>query len=43
MLALRAVTSTGGMIAHSDAFDHGFLAKCATRIIDECRGINRVI
>ncbi len=42
VLALRAVTSTDGMTADSYPFEHAFLAKCATRIINECRGINRV-
>ncbi|MBM3485906.1 MAG: glutamine-hydrolyzing GMP synthase [Alphaproteobacteria bacterium] len=40
--ALRAVTSTDGMTADSFAFDHAFLARVATRIINEVRGINRV-
>ena len=42
VLTLRAVTSTDGMTAESYPFEHAFLAKCATRIINECRGINRV-
>jgi GMP synthase (glutamine-hydrolysing) len=41
--ALRAVTSTDGMTADSYPFDHAFLAKVATRIINEVRGINRVV
>ncbi|RMD61141.1 MAG: glutamine-hydrolyzing GMP synthase, partial [Alphaproteobacteria bacterium] len=41
--ALRAVTSTDGMTADSFAFDHAFLAHVATRIINEVRGINRVV
>ena len=41
--ALRAVTSTDGMTADSYPFDHGFLAATATRIINEVRGINRVV
>ncbi|HSE78010.1 MAG TPA: glutamine-hydrolyzing GMP synthase [Alphaproteobacteria bacterium] len=41
--ALRAVTSTDGMTAESFAFPHEFLAACATRIINEVRGINRVV
>ncbi len=41
--ALRAVTSTDGMTADSDPFDHAFLAHVATRIINEVRGINRVV
>jgi GMP synthase (glutamine-hydrolysing) len=43
VLALRAVTSTDGMTADSYPFDHAFLARCATRIINEVRGINRVV
>ncbi|MSP50013.1 MAG: glutamine-hydrolyzing GMP synthase [Alphaproteobacteria bacterium] len=43
VLALRAVTSTDGMTAESYPFEHAFLAKCATRIINEVRGINRVV
>jgi GMP synthase (glutamine-hydrolysing) len=41
--ALRAVTSTDGMTADSFAFDHSFLAAVATRIVNEVRGINRVV
>ncbi len=41
--ALRAVTSTDGMTADSYPFDHEFLAATATRIINEVRGINRVV
>ncbi|MDH3595680.1 MAG: glutamine-hydrolyzing GMP synthase [Rhodospirillales bacterium] len=41
--ALRAVTSTDGMTADSYPFDHAFLAMTATRIINEVRGINRVV
>ena len=40
--ALRAVTSTDGMTADYYPFDHGFLGRAATRIINEVRGINRV-
>ncbi len=43
VLALRAVTSVDGMTADSYPFDHGFLAHVATRIINEVRGINRVV
>ncbi len=43
VLALRAVTSVDGMTAESFAFDHAFLARVATRIINEVRGINRVV
>jgi GMP synthase (glutamine-hydrolysing) len=41
--ALRAVTSTDGMTADYYPFDHGFLGRVATRIINEVRGINRVV
>ncbi len=43
VLALRAVTSVDGMTAESFAFDHAFLARVATRLINEVRGINRVV
>ncbi len=41
--ALRAVASTDGMTADSFPFPHDFLARTATRIINEVRGINRVV
>ncbi|MBP6014380.1 MAG: glutamine-hydrolyzing GMP synthase [Alphaproteobacteria bacterium] len=41
--ALRAVTSTDGMTADSYPFEHAFLSKVATRIINEVKGINRVV
>lgn len=41
--ALRAVTSTDGMTADSYPFEHEFLSRVATRIINEVRGINRVV
>jgi GMP synthase (glutamine-hydrolysing) len=40
--ALRAVTSSDGMTADSYPFEHAFLARTATRIVNEVRGINRV-
>jgi len=43
VLALRAVTSTDGMTAESYPFDHGFLTHVATRIINEVRGVSRVV
>jgi GMP synthase (glutamine-hydrolysing) len=43
VLALRAVTSLDGMTAESYPFEHAFLAACATRIINEVKGINRVV
>ena len=41
--ALRAVTSTDGMTADTYPFDHEFLSRVANRIINEVRGINRVV
>ncbi len=41
--ALRAVTSTDGMTADWYTFDHDFLARVASRIVNEVRGINRVV
>jgi GMP synthase (glutamine-hydrolysing) len=41
--ALRAVTSTDGMTADSYPFEHAFLSRVATRIINEVKGINRVV
>lgn len=41
--ALRAVTSTDGMTADYYPFDHDFLGRVANRIINEVRGINRVV
>jgi GMP synthase (glutamine-hydrolysing) len=41
--ALRAVTSTDGMTADSYPFEHAFVAGVATRIINQVRGINRVV
>ena len=41
--ALRAVTSTDGMTADYYDFSHDFLGRTATRIINEVRGINRVV
>jgi GMP synthase (glutamine-hydrolysing) len=43
VLGLRAVTSVDGMTAESYPFEHAFLARVATRIINEVRGINRVV
>jgi len=40
--ALRAVTSVDGMTAEVYPFDMAFLARTATRIVNEVRGINRV-
>ena len=41
--ALRAVTSVDGMTADIYPFDAAFLSRCATRIINEVAGINRVV
>jgi GMP synthase (glutamine-hydrolysing) len=41
--ALRAVTSTDGMTADVFAFDPTFLSRVATRIVNEVKGINRVV
>ena len=40
--ALRAVTSTDGMTADYYPFEHDFLGRVSTRIINEVKGINRV-
>ena len=41
--ALRAVTSSDGMTADFYPFDMNFLGRAATRIINEVRGVNRVV
>jgi GMP synthase (glutamine-hydrolysing) len=41
--ALRAVTSEDGMTADYFPFGHEFLAQTATRIVNEVKGINRVV
>jgi GMP synthase (glutamine-hydrolysing) len=43
VLALRAVTSTDGMTADFFPFDMAFLGRAATRIINEVKGVNRVV
>ena len=43
VLALRAVTSTDGMTADVYPFDAAFLARVATRIVNEVPGVNRVV
>ena len=43
VLALRAVTSVDGMTADFYPFDMNFLSRAATRIINEVKGINRVV
>ncbi|MCI4678756.1 glutamine-hydrolyzing GMP synthase [Rhodoblastus acidophilus] len=41
--ALRAVTSVDGMTADFFPFDMNFLGRAATRIINEVKGVNRVV
>ena len=41
--ALRAVTSSDGMTADSYPFSHDFLSHVATRIVNEVKGVNRVV
>ena len=43
MCGLRAVTSVDGMTADIYPFAAAFLSGCATRIINEVKGINRVV
>jgi GMP synthase (glutamine-hydrolysing) len=43
VLALRAVTSTDGMTADFFPFQMDFLGRVATRIINEVKGVNRVV
>ena len=43
VLALRAVTSTDGMTAEVFPFPGDFLPRVATRIVNEVRGVNRVV
>ena len=43
VLALRAVTSSDGMTADYYPFPHDFLGRVATRIINEVKGVNRVV
>jgi len=43
VLALRAVTSTDGMTADYYPFPHDFLGRCATRIINQVKGVSRVV
>jgi len=43
VLALRAVTSTDGMTADFFEFPWDVLGRCATRIVNEVRGVNRVV
>jgi GMP synthase (glutamine-hydrolysing) len=41
--ALRAVTSSDGMTADYYPFEHSFLGRVSTRIVNEVKGINRVV
>jgi GMP synthase (glutamine-hydrolysing) len=43
VVGLRAVTSTDGMTADFYPFDMKFLGAIATRIINEVKGVNRVV
>jgi GMP synthase (glutamine-hydrolysing) len=43
VVGLRAVTSTDGMTADFYSFDMKFLGHVATRIINEVKGVNRVV
>jgi GMP synthase (glutamine-hydrolysing) len=43
VLGLRAVTSVDGMTADFYPFDMGFLGRVATRIVNEVKGVNRVV
>jgi GMP synthase (glutamine-hydrolysing) len=43
VVGLRAVTSTDGMTADFYRFDMDFLGQVATRIINEVKGVNRVV
>jgi GMP synthase (glutamine-hydrolysing) len=43
VVALRAVTSTDGMTADWYHFPHDLLGRISTRIINEVRGVNRVV
>jgi len=43
VIALRAVTSTDGMTADWFPFPHDALARISSRIINEVRGVNRVV
>jgi GMP synthase (glutamine-hydrolysing) len=43
VVGLRAVTSTDGMTADFYPFDMSFLGTVATRIVNEVKGVNRVV
>jgi hypothetical protein len=43
VVALRAVTSTDGMTADWFPFPHETIARISSRIINEVKGVNRVV
>ena len=43
VVGLRAVTSTDGMTADFYPFDPAFIGHVATRIVNEVKGVNRVV
>ena len=43
VIVLRAITSTDGMTADWFRFDSDFLSKVSNKIINNVRGINRVV
>ena len=43
VVGLRAVTSTDGMTADFYPFEMKFIGNVATRIINELKGVNRVV
>jgi GMP synthase (glutamine-hydrolysing) len=43
VVGLRAVASTDGMTADFYPFDMNFLGVVATRIVNEVKGVNRVV
>ena len=43
VVGLRAVTSSDGMTADFYPFDMKFIAHVATRIVNEVKGVNRVV
>jgi GMP synthase (glutamine-hydrolysing) len=43
VVGLRAVISTDGMTVDFHPFDMAFLGHVATRIVNEVKGVNRVV
>ena len=43
VVGLRAVTSSDDMTADFDPFEMDFIGRVATRIINEVKGVNRVL